>query len=445
MNNASKGHCVTITPQGKVELDIARRAAGTQMFSMNKKTRNRLLALGCLLVFLALGGLFYINWVVQRPFAVIVFLADNLTPSVLTPARNYQGGADHRLQIEKFPNIALVTTHANDFAVPDAAAAASSIATGQKGNNGMLGVNAGKGALPTLVEIARQRGRATGIVSNASITDATAAAFYAETPDPLDYPVIARQLVESQGVDVIMGGGAADFVSDGQGGRRNDARDLIQEMRDKGYDVVRSESELEGTPSWRSPKTLGLFSMGHLNFADEFAAEAGQPSLSTMVRNAIRLLQYNARGYLLIVDAGLAGKSAAQNEGERTLREILALDDAVAEAVRYAGPKALILVVGKRNVGGLRLNGYPFRNDKGVGLLGINAQGAPSITWSTGPESGTRTSPEGPVSTEPAASKRAAAIGVAEDAIAVGSGPGTEALRGFQDNTEIFRIVQKEL
>jgi hypothetical protein len=81
----------------------------------------------------------------------------------------------------------------------------------------------------------------------------------------------------------------------------------------------------------------------------------------------------------------------------------------------------------------------------GAGLLGINAQGAPSITWSTGPESGTRTSPEGPVSTEPAASKRAAAIGVAEDAIAVGSGPGSEALKGFQDNTEIFRIVHKEL
>jgi alkaline phosphatase len=412
---------------------------------MNKKTRNRLLALVCLLIFLALGGLFYINWVVQRPFAVIVFLADNLTPSVLTPARNYQGGADYRLEIEKFPNSALLTTHANDFAVPDAAAAASSIATGQKGNNGVLGVNLGKGALPTLVEIARQRGRATGIVSNASITDATAAAFYAGTSDPLDYPVIARQLAEGQGVDVILGGGAADFLPQAQGGRRSDARDLAREMGEKGYDVVRSEVDLEGIPSWRSPKTIGLFSMGNLNFADEFAAEAGQPTLPTMVRNAIRLLQYNARGDLLIVDAGLAGKSAAQNEGERTLREIIALDDAVAEAMRYAGPKALILVAGKRNVGGLRLNGYPFRNDKGAGLLGINAQGAPSITWSTGPESGTRTSPEGPVSTEPAASKRAAAIGVAEDAIAVGSGPGSEELKGFQDNTEIFRIVQKQL
>ena len=445
MNNASKGHCVTITPQGKLQLEIAQTAVRTQTFSMNKKTRNRLLALGCLFVFLALGALFYITWVVQRPFSIIVFFADNLSPSVLTPARNYQGGADHRLVIEKFPNLALLSTHANDFAVADAAAATISMATGQKGNNGMLAVARGKEVLPNLVEIARLRGRATGVVSNASITDATAAAFYARTTDPLDYPLIARQLAEREGVDVILGGGAADFLPDSEGGRRKDARNLAQEMGEKGYDVVRSEIDLEATPSWRTPKTLGLFSMGNLNFADEFAAEAGQPSLATMVRNAIRLLQYNARGYLLVVDAGLAGKSAAQNEGERTLREILALDEAVEEAMKYAGPKALVLVVGKRNVGGLRLNGYPFRNDKGAGLLGINAQGAPSLTWSTGPESGTRTSPEGPVSTEPAASKRAAAIGVAEDVIAVGSGPGSEALKGFQDNTEIFHIVEKQL
>jgi alkaline phosphatase len=412
---------------------------------MNKKTRNRLLALGCLLVFLALGGLFYVNWVVQRPFAVILFLADNLTPSVLTPARNYQGGADHRLELEKFPQLALITTHANDFAVADAAAAAGSIATGRKANNGMLGVASGKETLPNLIDLARRRGRATGLVSNASLTDATAAAFYAKTQDPLDYPTIARQLAEAADIDVLLGGGAADLLPDTQGGRRSDGRDLIGEMREKGYDIVRTETELEAIPSWRNPKTLGLFSMGNLNFADEFAKEAGQPPLAGMVRNAIRLLQYNPRGYLLVVDAGLAGKSASQNEGERTLREILALDEAVTEAIRYAGPQALILVAGKRNVGGLRLNGYPFRNDKGAGLLGINSQGAPSITWSTGPESGTRTSPEGPVSTEPAASKRAAAIGTAEDSLAVGSGPGSEPLKGFLDNTDLFQILQKGL
>jgi alkaline phosphatase len=204
-------------------------------------------------------------------------------------------------------------------------------------------------------------------------------------------------------------------------------------------------SDLEGAPIWRSPKTLGLFAAGNLGFRDEVDAAASQPSLAAMVRTAILLLQYNPRGYLLVVDAALAGKAGTQNEGERTLREILALDEAVAEARKYAGEDALILVAGKRNVGGLRLNGYPFRNDKGASLLGINPQGVPSITWSTGPESGTRVAPEGPVSTEPAASKRAAGIGTAEDSIVAGMGPGSEKIRGFLDNTALFGIVEKGL
>ncbi|MFM8364807.1 MAG: alkaline phosphatase, partial [Verrucomicrobiota bacterium] len=189
---------------------------------MSKKFRNRLLALFCLLVFLGLGALFYVNWVVQRPFGVIVFLVDNLTPSVLTPARNYQGGADHRLELEKFPHLALATTHANDFAVSDAAAAASSIGTGRKGNNGALGVLSGKNKLPNLLEIAARRGRLTGLVSNASLTDATAAAFYAKTSDPLDYMTIARQFAENPSIDVMLGGGAGDFLPKEKDGRRQD-------------------------------------------------------------------------------------------------------------------------------------------------------------------------------------------------------------------------------
>ncbi len=178
---------------------------------MSKKFRNRLLALFCLLVFLGLGGVFYVKWVVQRPFAVILFLADNLTPSVLTPARNYEGGADHRLALESFPYLALATTHANDFAVCDGAAAATSIGTGRKGNNGSLGVVSGNTKLPNLLELATRCGRLTGLVSNASLTDATPAAFYASTSDPLDYMTISRQLAENPTIDILLGGGAADF------------------------------------------------------------------------------------------------------------------------------------------------------------------------------------------------------------------------------------------
>jgi hypothetical protein len=79
---------------------------------MSKKIRNRFVALGCLLVFIGLGVLFYVNWVVQKPFAIILFLTDNLTTSTITAARIYGSGADHRLNIEKMPNLSLITTHA---------------------------------------------------------------------------------------------------------------------------------------------------------------------------------------------------------------------------------------------------------------------------------------------------------------------------------------------
>lgn len=415
---------------------------------MSNKARNRAVAIFCLLVFVGLGLLFYVNWVVQKPFAIVLFLTDNLTPGTLTAARIYQGGSDHRLSLETLPNLALLSTHANDFAVSDTAAATTAIITGEKVNNRSVGVNSAGKPLQTILDIARTEGRATGLISNAALTDTTPAAFYAKSNDPHESEALAAQLVDAaDGPDVILGGGEADFLPDFKDGRRKDGRDLLLEMRRKGYDVVRNKSELENTPVWRSPKLLGIFSAGNLAFVDEIKSAAAQPSLAEMVRQAIQLLQYNRKGYLLVVDAGLVGKAASQNEGERTMGELLALDQAVATALSYAGENALILVAGKQSIGGMRLNGYPFRNDKGVAIVGINSQGTPSLTWSTGP--GSRSSGSNasslPAANEPSAFSTPAAQGVAEDTIAVSTGPGSEKLQGFKDNTDIFRVIQENL
>jgi len=53
--------------------------------------------------------------------------------------------------------------------------------------------------------------------------------------------------------------------------------------------------------------------------------------------------------------------------------------------------------------------------------------------------------PSGIAHTEPSAFTTAAAVGTAEDAIAVSSGPGSEELIGFRDNTDIFHLIQKGL
>ena len=200
--------------------------------------------------------MFYANWVVQKPFAIVLFLTDNLTTSTLAAARIYQNGAESRLNLEKLPNLGLITTHAADFAVSDPAAAATAIATGQKVNNRSLGVDPSGKPLANLFDLARKHGRATGLISNAAISDTTPAAFYARTANPQDSQNIAAQLVDAGNIDVILGGGEADFLPEHKEGRRKDGRDLLLEMQRKGYDLVRTKkSELENTPPWRAPQT----------------------------------------------------------------------------------------------------------------------------------------------------------------------------------------------
>src|SRR5207302_7768052 len=169
--------------------------------------------------------------------------------------------------------------------------------------------------------------------------------------------------------DIAMGGGAAQFLPSTKGGERQDGRDLLLELRRSGFDVVGTRTELEAIPAWRRSKLFGGFSSGDLAFANQVEERSQQPSLSDMVRRAIELLQYNAGGYLLVVDAGLMRKAAEENNGERTLSETVELDRAVAVARRYAGQKSTIVVCGDAAIGGVGLNGLPFRKFSGIAVL----------------------------------------------------------------------------
>jgi alkaline phosphatase len=423
------------------------------------KWRNQLLALFCLAAFAA-GGVFYFqHWVVQKPFGIILFIGEGLTPGRLAAARVYAAGADTLLALDQMPHVALLRNHSNDFAAPDQAAAATALATGVKVNNRLIGSDAEGKALTNLIELARRSGRATGLVTNANLADPTAAAFYAHTTDQNDKAGIARQMAESLRIDLILGGGAADFLPESKSGHRRDERDLLSEIRRNGFDLVHSRAELEGIPGWRRPKLFGAFSPAELAYADQIEARSEQPTLSDMVRRAIELLQFNRTGYFLVVDAGLMRKAAEKNNGERTLTETLELDRAVAIARQYAGGKTAIFVCGDVGVGGLTLNGYPFRKDRGIALLGLNSAGDPWFSWATGPTGGRyygaaklaatqEAPPTSPVPSpseqpqEPAAFFAPSALTTVDDMVALGTGPGAEALHGSMDNTALFQIIR---
>jgi alkaline phosphatase len=434
----------------------------TRIYIAVVKWRNQLLALFCLLAFAGLGILYFQHWVVQKPFGIVLFVGEGLTPHRLGATRVYLGGADARLALDSMNHLALLMNYSKDFAAPDQAAAATAIATGVRVNNRAIAVdNAGK-PLATIIELARAHGRATGLVTNAKLTDPTSAAFYAHPTEGNDTDDIARQLSDESKIDIAMGGGVAQFLPDTKNGQRQDGRDLLLELRRNGFDVVHTRAELEAIPAWRRPKLFGGFAQGELAFVDQLEEKKEQPSLSDMVRRAIELLQYNAGGYLLIVDAGLMRKAAQENSAERTLAETVELDRALATARRYAGHKATIIVCGDVGIGGLSLNGFPFRRDSGIALLGLNSAGEPWMTWSTGPngsksygaakvsvnsESGGREQSDisGPEYLEPAAFYAKSALNTVDDVIALGTGPGTETLQGVVESTIIFRIIRDEL
>ena len=349
------------------------------------KWRNQLLALFCLLAFAGFGVLYFQHWVMQKPFGIILFIGEGLSPSRLAATRVYAGGADSHLSLDSMPAAALLTNYSNDFAAPDQAAAATALATGIKTNNRAISVNAKGRAVRNIVELARESGRACGLVTNTNLTDATAAAFYAHSSNGSNRETIAGELVKKNHFDIALGGGAGDFLPLTKEGTRHDERDLLLEMRRNGYDIVRSKAELESIPRWRRPKLFGVFSKAEFSYAGQVATGREQPSLADMVRRAIELLQFNPKGYLLVVDAGLMRKAAQENNGERTLSETIELDRALALARNYAGNKSTILLAGDCAIGGFTLNGFPFRRDSGVAILGLNSSGYPWLTWATGP------------------------------------------------------------
>jgi alkaline phosphatase len=258
-----------------------------------------------------------------------------------------------------------------------------------------------------------------------------------------------------------MGGGIIHFLPETKGGERQDGRDLLLELRRNGYDVVKTKAELESIPAWRRAKLFGAFSPNEMAFVTQIEEKSDQPSLSDMVRRSIELLQFNPGGYLLVVDSGLMRKAAQANHAERTFTESIELDRALATARRYAGPKSTIMACGDVGIGGLSLNGFPFRRDSGIALLGLNSAGQPWLTWATGPNgiasygtvkgAKTESGVEGQAQTsrpeylEPAAVSTKAALNTVEDVAAFGAGPGTEALQGVLENTVVFRIIRDKL
>ena len=415
------------------------------------KLRNRLIALVCLIIFLGLGATLFLTNSSRKPFAIILFLGDNITPSTLTAARIFSGGGDARLQMEDFPNTALCRNAANDFSVPESASASTAVAAGKRVNRGSLCIDPQGTKLPSILEIASTKGRSTGLVTTGPITGITTAAYYAKTLNSDDEDDLAGQFYRHSPFSLVVGGEPElkQFST-------SSSNNPLSLLANSGVVVLKSVSELEDQPFWKNAPLLGLLPQSQLSLTHPGEGDPNAPSISDVVRVAIRHLQSNRSGYLLVVDDPGIGQAATNNDAESMFSRLLAFDQAVATARRYAGDKALIVIAGRQSLGGLQLNGYPFLGDKGVAVLSMNAQGNPWLCWSTGPGFGMETTSDfthvkkgktnSPgILSQPSADTLPEGLGVASDVLVLGVGPGSEKLKGFLDLTDVNHLILGEL
>ena len=341
---------------------------------------------------------------------VILFVGDGMGVSTVTAARILEGqqrqvdGEGNRLSFERLPWLAHSVTASANQQTSDSAPTATAMVTGIKANDGALSVAQvvahdevdasviAANSVTTILELAEQRGMATGIVSTARITHATPAANYAhignrdwegnaQLPAGATVKDIARQLLEfphGDGIDVVLGGGRSFFQPQqtpdpeyaGLSGKRTDGRDLTQEwLARSGARYVWNQSQFDALDLQNAGPVLGLFEPSHMKFEVDRAQDgAGEPSLAEMTRTAIELLQHNDNGYYLMVEAGRIDHAHHAGNAFRALTDTIALSEAVAVARELSSDEDTLIIVTADHSHVFTLAGYPMRGNPILGL-----------------------------------------------------------------------------
>ncbi|MEM9254616.1 MAG: alkaline phosphatase [Pseudomonadota bacterium] len=342
---------------------------------------------------------------------VILLIGDGMDEQQMTIARNYLHGSRGRLLMDTLPlrSTAQVLTvedrkDGRPVYVADSANTATSMATGEVTSRGRIATRPGSDeSITTIVELASAAGIRTGLVTTASVTDATPAAFAAhinfrlcENPDLMQQVVIQNiplgacpQFTRNQGgpgsiseqlasspLHVLLGGGRKHFSPTVEGGSIS----VLQAARNNGFRFVENvKTLLAARPDRRllglfAPTTLPVRLRGEdgrtaespdtslLHSVHRYLGEVEQPAVMDCVENpdfadvptlkqmtdkALELLSNgNSNGFFLMVESASIDKQAHLRNACGALGEVGQLDEALASALAFAQeqPNTLVIV-----------------------------------------------------------------------------------------------------
>lgn len=308
----------------------------------------------------------------KQPKYVFYMIGDGLGAAQRQIAEYYlqeqTGNSNIKLTMNTFPVAGMNTTHSADTLVTDSAAAGTALATGFKTNNGMISKLPDGKDVRTLLELAETKNMGTGLVTTTRLTHATPAVFASHNVDRDDENAIAEDYLDS-GVDYLAGGGYRHFVPqvwEGGKSKRKDNKNILADMRTKGYKVFYNESKVkdfrEYVPNGEE-KVIATLSYSHLPYEIDRKAENKIPSLAELTQKGIEVLSEYKEGFFMMVEGGRIDHACHANDAPGSIQDTLAFDEAVKKAYDFYlkhPDETLIVVIGDHETGGL---GMGFGND----------------------------------------------------------------------------------
>ena len=291
---------------------------------------------------------------------IILLIADGSGVGLWTAAAY----ASDSLAVMRMPVVGLVDTRSASHKVTDSGAGATVYATGQRVTNRTISVGpasacplprsadtarvwpAGCERLESWFRIARDKGKATGVVTTTTVVDATPAAMVANSPSRYWYDEIAEQLSTAR-LDVLFGGGRRYFVDS----TRRDRRDLLGQMCARSV-CLSTAGDLEAYRPDSRP-VVGLFTSGDMD-----GMNPRPVGLPAMVEAALAKLGQDSDGFVALFESEATDNATHANQPlERITADVLEFDRAVGVALEFARrtPGTLVIVTGDHETGGVSL------------------------------------------------------------------------------------------
>jgi len=277
----------------------------------------------------------------RKPKNVIMMIGDGMGVAEVFAGLTANGG---HLFLDNFKQVGFSKTQSSDNYITDSAAGGTALSTGQKTYNGAIGVNTDTIAIKTILEMAEEKGKATGLVSTSAITHATPASFIAHQGSRGSYEDIAADFMKTD-IDVFIGGGYKHFA------QRADKRDLTKELQEKGYQVLRDMDEIAKV---KSGKLAGLTADEHND-----PMPKRKMSLPLSTQTALNILDQNKKGFFIMIEGSQIDWGGHADNTIYIVNEMLDFDQAIGKALEFAAKdgETLIVVTADHETGGMALLG----------------------------------------------------------------------------------------